>query len=364
MGIRIAAQITAEGLTYGSRVGGVTTSIAIPDGVYHMPDLITAANLAEAGTDVTWSINSGLIKCTLSGGYTVDWTGHEDLRDLFGFTGTSILVTGFASRRSAYLLDLTELAMADLEEPERLVAQSVSDTSVYTSYYGSRDWRKVEFHFRGQPRSTVATEEYECLRRMWHAVFSRGVPFRYYPDVDTETAELPENRWTAPWGYQDYVHYSPGNFAPRSLARDWYEHWAWAATWHPAVSPAYDLAGSAFYSYGTTPVVVPTIAAVNESVDGLVGTITCGSFSLASGATLKLVGNVSEAGLTLSVRLHNLTASAWAGDAVEITDTDPEEVTGVITIASACVARLHMTLTGGDGAADEVGFLGSATIED
>jgi hypothetical protein len=72
---------------------------------------------------------------------------------------------------------------------------------------------------------------------------------------------------------------------------------------------------------------------------------------------------VSADGLSLSVRLFNISDAAWASDAIVISNTNPTLVEAELALSGESkIYRLELSLSGGLGAASELGFVGSALI--
>lgn len=243
MSLRIAAQLYAEswGFTVHPSVGA-PVPISIPDGTYYIlddgsaEDLLDAINDActAAGVNVSMALVSGFVRITIGAGVTAVVFAGDDLSYALGFrTAISPIVSVTASYRPAYTFDGEGLAVEDLEQPEALASKAMTDTRVYTSHYGQRDWRRVRIFFSGQPRSSDPGEEYYALQTLFEVALSKGHQFRYYPDTSIYTGAynelLPARR---SYGYQVYTHQEPQRFAPSPRVSGWYGHFDIVCTWH------------------------------------------------------------------------------------------------------------------------------------
>lgn len=120
------------------------------------------------------------------------------------------------------------------------------------------------------------------------------------------------------------------------------------------------------FRFDTVSVAKPQVmVSLNESVNGLEATKFAGTVqaNIGTTGTLSLIGSVSAAGLTLTMRLMNVTTAAWATAAVTIVDVTDTLVTTPVTMGSvAQMYRLQLSLSGGAGVDTEIGIVGSAII--
>lgn len=242
MALMIAGQVYAESWQFTARLPGpVNVPIVVPDATYYVlgdataDDLLHALNLACAAipVNISFALVAGHVRITIGAGvdFALDFTA--DLRFALGWrTDVSLGLTQSAPYRPSVTYTDASFAVQDLERPEALVSRALTDERAYTSAYGTRPFRAVELYFSGRPRSSDPAEEFYALRTLFDVVLSQGRQFRYYPDTSASVLPyLPLLPATRPYGYQVYTHDSPAQFAPAPRVADWYEHWAWSATW-------------------------------------------------------------------------------------------------------------------------------------
>jgi hypothetical protein len=245
--MRLLTYIPFRDVSIYTESGGVYTATAIPDAHYaitagSMDSAIDTA-LAAATLDLSASIEAdGRFKITRAGGGTskVIWFDSGEgidntwLRDALGFSGDTADGTTTAPRYSPYRLDITGIAVDDMERPSRIGMQAETDTGLYTLQHGIKRYRNITIPLRGYPRG-IELSDYIAADDFASFSVLPGLAFRYYPDTSVTLAVY--NRATNPFGYQVYSAISTG-FEPSQRGSDSYDAWTWSLRLHPAVEPS------------------------------------------------------------------------------------------------------------------------------
>jgi hypothetical protein len=234
--VTLAAEIR-QTISYRFWDGVATHAKTLPAATYFLTglggaeDLIVALNAAAAPHVAVWSMGAdGRVSVATVPGTEVRFALADQVtRNILGWRGVGALNVpaggSTAPYRSGWGLRLHHLTVDDIEIEEHQTSVRIADAASYAVWTGHRVRRRIRIMYRGQPRSSTASDEQYGVRHLWRDSIGRGIPFRYYPDRSVTTERDPHVPALAPWGYQTYRLTSPTSFAPSQVVSGWQEWW-------------------------------------------------------------------------------------------------------------------------------------------